>query len=176
MLVLEFKTYGEPNQFNSIDEGISVVQFIRNKSIRIWMDGNAKSWIELSRHCAILANEVDFAYTDSNGIAIENPHFLHESEEVLKRSHRRQRKDHTIKLARCVIKSNDLVTYEDLRIKNIVKNHCLAKSINDASWYQFRMFLEYFGKVFGKAAIAVNPQYTDTVGYTGAFEFNSSNT
>jgi putative transposase len=72
----------------------------------------------------------------------------------------RQRKDHAIKLARYVIKSNDLVAYEDLRIKNMVKNHCLAKSINDASWYQFRVFLEYFGKVFGRVTIAVPPQYT----------------
>ncbi len=45
----------------------------------------------------------------------------------------RQRKDHAIKLARCVVQSNDLIAYEDLRIKNMGKNHCLAKSINDAS-------------------------------------------
>jgi putative transposase len=38
--------------------------------------------------------------------------------------------------------------------------HSLAKSINDASWYQFRIWLEYFGKVFGKITIAVNPAYT----------------
>ncbi len=42
----------------------------------------------------------------------------------------------------------------------MVKNHCLAKSINDASWYQFRVWLEYFGKVFEKITVAVNPQYT----------------
>ena len=72
----------------------------------------------------------------------------------------RQRKDHAVKLARCVIKSNDLVAYEDLRIKNMVKNHNLAKSINDASWYQFRVWLEYFGKVFGKATVAVVPNGT----------------
>jgi len=41
----------------------------------------------------------------------------------------------------------------------MVKNHCLAKSVSDASWYQFRMFLEYFGKVFGRITIAVNPAY-----------------
>ena len=126
-------------------------------------------------------------YTDSNGVTIENPKFLRQGEKVLKRSHRRvyrkvkgsknrakarqilgkrhlkisrQRKDHAVKLARCVIGSNDLIAYEDLKIKNLVKNHCLAKSINDASWYQFRIWLEYFGKVFGRVTVAVNPQYT----------------
>jgi len=41
-----------------------------------------------------------------------------------------------------------------------VKNHCLAKSINDAGWYQFRKWLEYFGEKFGRITIAVNPAYT----------------
>ncbi len=53
-----------------------------------------------------------------------------------------------------------MVAYEDLRIKNLVKNHCLAKSINDAGWYQFRKWLEYFGKKFGRVTVAVNPAYT----------------
>jgi putative transposase len=52
------------------------------------------------------------------------------------------------------------VVYEDLRIKNLVRNHCLAKSIADAGWFQFRVWLEYFGKVFGRITIAVNPAYT----------------
>ena len=87
----------------------------------------------------------------------------------------RQRKDHAVKLshcvgrvprleasgvARCVITSNDVVAYEDLRIANLVKNHNLAKSINDAGWYQFRVWLEYFGDKFGKITVAVPPQYT----------------
>ena len=72
----------------------------------------------------------------------------------------RQRKDHAVKLARCVVTSNDVVAYEDLRIANMVKNHNLAKSITDAGWYQFRVWLEYFGYKFGKITIAVPPQYT----------------
>jgi len=39
MLVLEFKAYAKPNQFQSIDEAIRICQFIRNKSIRLWIDG-----------------------------------------------------------------------------------------------------------------------------------------
>jgi len=318
MLVFEFKTYGKTNQYQAVDEAIRTTQFIRNKAIRLWIDGQAKSWVELSRHCALLAKEFPFAnklnsmarqaaaerawsaisrfynnckkgvsgfkgfpafqkdcrsveyktsgwklapdrksitftdkngigrlklkgtrdlhfyqidqikrvrlvkradgvyvqfcvsvdrkevvepsgiaigldvglkeyYTDSNGVTVENPRFLRKGEKELKRRGRkvsrrlkgsknrgkarlalgkrhlkisRQRKDHAVKLARCVITSNDVVVYEDLRIKNLVKNHCLAKSINDASWYQFRVWLEYFGKVFGKITIAINPAYT----------------
>jgi putative transposase len=121
-------------------------------------------------------------YTDSNNQTSENPRFLRQGARRLRQAQKRvsrrvkgsknrgkarhilgkrhlkisrQRKDHAVKLARCVITSNDVVAYEDLRIKNMVRNHCLAKSINDASWYQFRMWLEYFGKVFKKITIAV---------------------
>ncbi|MEQ9671785.1 RNA-guided endonuclease InsQ/TnpB family protein, partial [Coleofasciculus sp. G2-EDA-02] len=67
---------------------------------------------------------------------------------------------HAKRLARHVCKSNDLVAYEDLRVANMLKNHCLAKSIADASWYQFRQWLEHFAAKFGRLAIAVPPQYT----------------
>ena len=72
----------------------------------------------------------------------------------------RQRKDWAVKLARCVVHSNDVVVYEDLKIQNMVKNHHLAKSISDASWYQFTQWLDYFGKIWGKTVIAVIPNYT----------------
>jgi putative transposase len=72
----------------------------------------------------------------------------------------RQRKDFAVKAARCVIQSNDLVAYEDLKVRNMIKNRKLAKSISDASWSLFREWLEYFAKVFGKVVVAVPPNYT----------------
>ncbi|MCU0541420.1 MAG: transposase [Oscillatoriaceae cyanobacterium Prado104] len=155
--------------------------------VQFCIDVNRKEHIEPSGNTLGLDVGLKEYYTDSNGVTVENPRFLRIGEKVLKRCHRkvsrkvkgsknrgkarqilgkrhlkisRQRKDHAIKLARCVISSNDVVAYEDLRIKNLVKNHCLAKSINDASWYQFRIWLEYFGKVFDRVTVAVNPQYT----------------
>jgi putative transposase len=126
-------------------------------------------------------------YTDSNGHSEPNPRFYRTGEKRVKfrqkrvsrknkgsinrkkainklgRVHlkiSRQREEHAKRVARCVIQSHDLVAYEDLRIKNLVKNHCLAKSINDAGWYQFRKWLEYFSVKFGRITVAVNPVYT----------------
>ncbi|KAM3103522.1 RNA-guided endonuclease InsQ/TnpB family protein [Phormidesmis sp. 146-12] len=155
--------------------------------VQFCVDVNRSEMLEPSGNTIGLDVGLKEYYTDSEGVRIENPTFLRKGERVLKRSQKRvsrrvkgsnnrrkarqvlgkrhlkisrQRKDHAIKLARCVITSNDVVAYEDLRIKNMAKNHCLAKSINDASWYQFRVWIEYFGKVFGRITIAVNPQYT----------------
>ena len=72
----------------------------------------------------------------------------------------RRRKDFVVKTARTLIQSNDLVAYEDLKVRNMVKNHKLALSISDASWSLFREWLEYFAKVFDKAVVAVPPHYT----------------
>jgi putative transposase len=126
-------------------------------------------------------------YTDSDGQTIANPRHLRRSEKSLKRLNgrlsktkkgsknrvkfrnklqgkhlkvSRQRKDFAIKTARCVVQSNDLVAYEDLLVRNMVRNRHLAKSISDAAWTQFRQWIEYFGKVFGVATVAVSPHYT----------------
>jgi putative transposase len=72
----------------------------------------------------------------------------------------RQRKDWAIKQARNVVISNDIVVYEDLKIANMVKNHHLAKSISDAGWYQYTQWLDYYGKIWDKAVVAINPAYT----------------
>ena len=72
----------------------------------------------------------------------------------------RQRKDFAVKLARCVVISNDIVAFEDLKVKNLVKNRHLSKSISDASWGILRTWIEYFGKVFDVETIAVPPHYS----------------
>ncbi len=48
----------------------------------------------------------------------------------------------------------------NLNVKGMVKNHCLAKSINDVAWSLFRRWLEYFATKFNTQVVAVNPRMT----------------
>ncbi len=72
----------------------------------------------------------------------------------------RQRKEYCKRVAYSVIQSNDLVAYEDLNVKGLVRNRHLSKSISDAGWSTFRQWLEYFGHKYGKVTVAVPPHYT----------------
>ena len=56
--------------------------------------------------------------------------------------------------------SNDLIAYENLQVRHMVKNHKLAKSISDASWSMFVDWVEYFAKLHKIVTVAVPPQYT----------------
>ena len=71
-----------------------------------------------------------------------------------------QRKDYLHKLTTALVKQYDVIVIEDLKIKNLQKNHCLAKSIANASWYQFRTMLTYKCAWYGKKLVVVKANYT----------------
>src|SRR6266851_329155 len=61
MLVYEYKVVGTPKQYAAIDEAIKIIQFIRNKCLRKWMDERGVSNNDLQCYCAVLAKEYLFA-------------------------------------------------------------------------------------------------------------------
>jgi putative transposase len=320
MLIYEYKLDGNKAQYAAIDEAIRVVQFIRNKCLRLWMDGRGINKNDLQCYCAVLAKEYSFAQrlnsqarqasadrawasisrfyencknkkpgkkgypkfqhdnrsveykqtgwklepdgrhiifidgcgigrlrlvgnpkqhieeypvkqikrvrivhradgyscqfavaterrvehiptgkeigialglkaflTDSDGNTVENPRYLRKAEKRVKRLQRRlsrtkkksqnrkkarqrlakahlkvarQREDFARKTANTLVSSHDLIAYEDLKIRNMVRNHKLAKSISDASWGRFRSWMTYYGALHAIPVIAVSPQYT----------------
>jgi putative transposase len=61
MLIYEYKVAGNQQQYEAIDEAIRVVQFIRNKCLRKWMDGRGVCKNDLQTYCAVLAKDYSFA-------------------------------------------------------------------------------------------------------------------
>jgi putative transposase len=320
MLIYEYKLDGNQQQYAAIDEAIRIVQFIRNKCLRKWMDGRGASKNDLQCYCAVLAHEYPFAaclnsqarqvsadrawaaisrfyenckqkkpgkkgypqfqhdnrsveykatgwklesdgkhltftdgcnigclrlvgnkkqsletfpvkqikrvrivkradgyycqfaveahrrvdhastnqargidvglksyYTASDGKTVANPRYFRQAEQRLKRLHRRlsrkqkgsanrkkarkqlakaylkvsrQREDFARKTANALVSSSDFLAYEDLQIRNMVRNRHLSKSISDASWGMFLQWVNYYGTVHQIPVIAVPPQFT----------------
>src|SRR5947209_2226776 len=318
MLIYEYKLDGSERHYAAIDEAIRIVQFIRNKCLRLWMDEGGISKNDLQVYCAVLAKEYPFAnhlnsqarqaaadrawsaishfydnckthkpgkkgypkfqhdarsveykvtgwklegkhitftdgcgigrlrlvgnkkqkieafslkqikrvrivhradgysvqfgvqaerqiahvstgkrvgidvglkafYTDSEGTTVENPRHYRKAEKRLKRLHRhlsrkqktssnrkkarkclakaylkvqRQREDFAKKTASTLVSSHDLIAYEHLQIRHMVKNRHLAKSIQDAGWGTFLCWVNYYGQMHAIPVIAVAPQFT----------------
>ena len=320
MLIFEYKLDGSEKQYTAIEEAIRIVQFIRNKCLRLWMDERGISKNDLQCYCAVLAKDYPFAtrlnsqarqasadrawfaisrfydnckshkpgkkgyprfqhdnrsieykqtgwklepdgkhitltdgcgigrlrlvgnpkqkivafpleqikrvrivhradgyyvqfgvkakriivhqptgkqvgidvglkayYTDSEGTTVENPRYYRRAEQKLKRLQRglsrkhkksqnrkkarkqlarahlkvqRQREDFARKTASTLVSSHDLIAYEDLQIRNMVKNHHLAKSIHDAGWGTFICWVNAYGLMHHVPVIAVAPQFT----------------
>ncbi len=126
-------------------------------------------------------------YTDSEGNTAENPRHYRKAEKKLGKLnqwlHRkpkgsknrgkarkrlskqhlkvsRQREDHARKLACALVTSHDLIAYEDLHVRNMVKNHHLSKSISDAGWALFLQWVRYYAALHSIECIAVPPAYT----------------
>ena len=72
----------------------------------------------------------------------------------------RQREDFARKQASTLVSSHDLIAYEDLKIRNMVRNHHLAKSIHDAAWGTFISWVKAYRLMHGIPVIAVAPQFT----------------
>jgi IS605 OrfB family transposase len=313
MLIYEYKLDGSKTQYAALEEAIRIVQFIRNKCLRLWMDQRGTSRNDLQCFCAVLAKAYPFAtrlnsqarqvsadrawfaisgfyencknhksgkkgypkfqhdnrsveykqtgwklepdgkhitftdgcgigrlrlvgnpkqqiaafpteqikrvrivhqfavkadrvikhvptgkqvgidvglvsyYTDSLGNTVENPRHYRQAEKKLKRLHarvsrkqkksqnrkkarkqlaraylnvHRQREDFARKTASTLVSSHDLIAYEQLQIRTMVKNHHLAKSIHDAGWGIFISWVKAYGLMHNVPVIAVAPQFT----------------
>src|SRR5229473_123199 len=320
MLVYEYKLDGNQKQYVAIEEAIRVVQFIRNKCLRLWMDGERVNKNDVQTYCAVLAKAYPFAsrlnsqarqasadrawfaiarfydnckehkpgkkgypqfqhdnrsvdykqtgwklepngkhitftdgcgigrlrlvgnkkqkieafsfkqikrvriikradgyyvqfgvktersiehvpsgkaigidvglkayLSDSDGNTVENPRHYRKAEQKLKRLHRhlsrkkkgsqnrkkarkalakgylkvqRQREDFARKQANALVSSHDLIAYEHLQIRTMVRNRHLAKSIHDAGWGLFVRWLNYYGLLHAIPIVAVPPHYT----------------
>ena len=123
----------------------------------------------------------------SDGEFVDNPRFFRKDEKALAKAGRKQAKtkkrsrerrkankvlsrlherirnrrhNFVHQTARRQVNRFGVIAVEKLNVKKMLGNHCLAKSISDASWSMFRCVLTYKAESAGREVIAVNPCYT----------------
>jgi putative transposase len=127
----------------------------------------------------------DFAVT-SDGEKIPNPHKLARRQRALARYQRRlarcqrgsanrakakakvarahrkvraSRADFLHKASTNLVRDYDVIVLEDLAVKNMVRNHSLAKAISDCGWGAFRSMIEYKAAKYGRHVIVIDRWY-----------------
>lgn len=73
-----------------------------------------------------------------------------------------QRKDYLHKISHYIISENQVIVIEDLKVSNMIKNHKLAKSIANVSWFEFRRQLEYKSEWYGRELIIAPTNYASS--------------
>ncbi len=123
----------------------------------------------------------------SNGTFVASPRFFRRDEKALAKAARKQAKtvkrsrarrkankvlsriherirnchhDFVHQLSRRLVNQYGLIAVEKLNVKGMVKNHCLAKSISDASWSIFRTVLSQKAESAARTIAEIDPAYT----------------
>ena len=183
--------FKDKNNFNGLTK-INNITISKSSSGKyfasISTEVDIETFAKTKKNCGIDLGLKDFCIL-SDGIKFNNPKFLVNSEKrliLLQKSLSRKikgsknylkakarlakfyeyitncRKDFLHKISIFLVKNYDIICIETLQIKNMLKNHKLAKTISDASWYEFCKQLEYKCLWYDKKFVRINTYFASS--------------
>lgn len=176
-------------QFQGLIKSVTISQAPTGKYFAsVLVEENEQLFPKIDTRVGIDVGLKDFAIL-SNGKKYENPKWLRKAEKRLaflqrslsrkkKGSNNRnkirlqvaklhekianQRNDFLHKISNEITNENQVIVIEDLKVKNMQKNHKLAKAISEVSWAKFREYLNYKAEWKGRDLIIAPKNYASS--------------
>lgn len=158
----------------TLSNGLKFSKFSPGQTLALSLKAQSKASKSMDRNSKIL-NTKELIYLIEKGIFDDDKYDASElskfknHEKRMRKSAKAQRKvankrhDYLHKLTTKLVKTYDVIVLEDLKVKNMLKNHKLAKAISNASWATFVRLLRYKCEWYGKLFILVPPHYTSRI-------------
>ena len=158
----------------TLSNGLKFPKFSPGQTLAFSLKAQSKASKSMNRNSKILTTN-ELIYLIEKGIFDDNKYDASDlfdfknHEKRMKKSAKAQRKvankrhDYLHKLTTKLVETYDVIVLEDLKVKNMLKNHKLAKAISNASWATLIRFLRYKCEWYGKLFILVPPHYTSRV-------------
>ena len=158
----------------TLSNGFKFPKFSPEQALAYSLKAQSKASKSMNRNSKILTTN-ELIYLIRKGIFDDDKYDVSDlfdfknHEKRMKKSAKAQRKvankrhDYLHKLTKKLVETYDVIVLEDLKVKNMLKNHKLAKAISNASWATFVRLLRYKYEWYGKLFILVPPHYTSRV-------------